>query len=28
VIVKPFTLADICEAARRVLDRDSVGTTH
>ena len=28
VIVKPFTLKDICEAARRVLARDPVDTTH
>ena len=28
VIVKPFTLKDICDAARRVLARDIVGTTH
>jgi DNA-binding response OmpR family regulator len=28
VIVKPFTLKDICDAARRVLARDPVGTTH
>jgi len=28
VIVKPFTLKDICDAARRVLTRDTVGTTH
>jgi DNA-binding response OmpR family regulator len=28
VIVKPFTLKDICDAARRVLERDPVGTTH
>jgi DNA-binding response OmpR family regulator len=28
VIVKPFTLKDICDAARRVLTRDTVGSTH
>jgi DNA-binding response OmpR family regulator len=28
VIVKPFTLDDICEAARRVLGRDHGGATH
>jgi len=28
VIVKPFSLKDICEAARRVLARDTAGTTH
>ena len=28
VIVKPFTLKDICEAARRVLAQDTIGTTH
>ena len=28
VIVKPFTLKDICDAARRVLTRDTLGTTH
>jgi DNA-binding response OmpR family regulator len=28
VIVKPFTLKDICEAARRVLSREPAGTTH
>jgi DNA-binding response OmpR family regulator len=28
VIVKPFTLKDICDAAQRVLTRDSVGSAH